>query len=310
MSRRIRPGDDLELSEPRYVRSLGRAVAILGLLTATRPVLGVAEIASLLGLTWATTHRYVTTLLELGHLERNRSRKYQLSLRVLDLGGAALGATPLPAHARPVLEQLCTTGYTASLLHGVDVPLIGQAASTRRGSRLSPNSAIGTRLPAHCTSRGKVLLATPPDETWRSRLGDSRLVKHAPGTITSKSRIDLQLRNVRKRGYATSDQELWPEVLTVAVSVLDEYGGDGRAQPHRAQVDDLSADAHRRWRSGAHQWCIPPHRTPRIPPRPHRRRVEPRCCRPSADIEVHVHDPYRRARHDDTATPQPRHFHV
>jgi len=222
----MQPGDDPGLSDPRYVRSLGRGLAILGLFTAARPVLGVAEIANLLGLTPATTHRYVTTLLELGYLERNRSRKYQLSLRVLDLGRAALGATPLPVYARPVLEQLRTTGYTASLgvLDGADVLLIGRAASTRRGSRLIPNSAIGTRLPAHCTSMGKVLLATLPDETWRSRLGDSRLVKHGPGTITSKSRFDVQLRNVRECGYATSDQELWPEVLAVAVPVLDEYG--------------------------------------------------------------------------------------
>ncbi len=136
------------------------------------------------------------------------------------------GDDRLSVHARTALEQLRTTGYTASLgvLDGAGVLLIGRAASTRRGSRLIPNSAIGTRLPAHCTSMGKVLLVTLPEETWRSRLGDSRLVKHGPGTITSKSGFDLQLGNVRKRGHATSDQELWPERLAVAVPVLDEYG--------------------------------------------------------------------------------------
>jgi IclR family pca regulon transcriptional regulator len=222
----MQPGDDPDLSEPRYSRSLGRGLAILGLFTQARPVMGVTEIANLLGLTPATTHRYVTTLLELGYLERNRSRKYQLSLRVLELGRAALGSTPLPEHARPVLEQLRTTGYTASLgvLDGADVLLIGRAASTRRGSRLIPDTAIGARLPAHCTSMGKVLLATLPDETWRSRLGDSPLAKHGPGTITSKRRLEPQLNSVRQQGYATNDQELWPEVLAVAVPVLDEYG--------------------------------------------------------------------------------------
>ena len=224
MSQQMQQGDggDPDLSTSRCCRSLGRGLAVLRLFTPARPVLGVAEIANLLGLTPATAHRYVTTLSELGYLERNRSRKYQLSLRVLDLGRPVLGATP-PVHARPVLEQFRTTGYTASLgvLDGADVLLLGRAASTRRGSHLIPNSAIGTRLPTHCTSMGKVLLATLPDETWRSRLGDSRLEKHGPGTITSKSRFDLQLRNVRKRGYATSNQELWPEVLAVAVPVLD-----------------------------------------------------------------------------------------
>jgi DNA-binding Xre family transcriptional regulator len=107
MSQQIQRGDggDRDLSTPRCCRSLGRGLAVLSLFTTARPVLGLPEIEDLLGLTEdllgltpATTHRDVTTLLELGHLERNRSRKYQLSLRVLDLARAALGATRLPVH--------------------------------------------------------------------------------------------------------------------------------------------------------------------------------------------------------------------
>ncbi len=89
--------------DPRYSQSLERGLAILACFTPPRPMLGIADLADELGMSRSTTHRYVVTLLALGYLEQETTRKYRLGLRVTDLGMSALNSTGLPEHARPYL---------------------------------------------------------------------------------------------------------------------------------------------------------------------------------------------------------------
>src|SRR5579863_7749362 len=83
------------LREPRFSQSLERGLAILGCFTPTRPVLGIADLADELGMSRSTTHRYVITLTRLGYLEQGLRRKYQLTLRVTDLGISAMNGMSL-----------------------------------------------------------------------------------------------------------------------------------------------------------------------------------------------------------------------
>jgi DNA-binding IclR family transcriptional regulator len=78
------------LREPRYSQSLERGLAILGCFTPERPVLGISDIADELGMSRTTIHRYVITLVALGYLEQDASRKYRLGLRPTDIGMVAL----------------------------------------------------------------------------------------------------------------------------------------------------------------------------------------------------------------------------
>src|ERR1700691_700897 len=153
------------LREPRYSQSLERGLAILGCFTPTRPVLGIADIADDLGMSRSTTHRYVITLLALGYLEQGASRKYRLGLRVTDLGMSALNSTGLREHAHPYLEELSQrTTYTTSL----DVLYVDRVRSLRRGQgSVELELRTGSRLPAYCTSMGKLLLANLPDADRR-----------------------------------------------------------------------------------------------------------------------------------------------
>jgi DNA-binding IclR family transcriptional regulator len=66
------------LKGPRYSQSLERGLAILGCFTPQHPVLGIADIATELGMSRSTTHRYVSTLVALGYLEQGAGRKYRL----------------------------------------------------------------------------------------------------------------------------------------------------------------------------------------------------------------------------------------
>jgi len=211
------------LREPRYSQSLERGLAILGCFTAMRPVLGIADIADELGMSRSTTHRYVITLVALGYLEQGASRKYRLGLRVTDLGMAAINATGLRDHARPHLEELRQrTSYTTSIsvLDGHEILCIDRARSFRRGltdaeRKLEP----GSRLPAHATSTGKLLMAFLPEDERRRALAELKPGKVGPNTITGKRRLRDELDQVREAGFAVGDEEFAPELLCVAAPV-------------------------------------------------------------------------------------------
>jgi IclR family transcriptional regulator, pca regulon regulatory protein len=214
------------LREPRYSQSLERGLAILGCFTPKRPVLGIADIADDLGMSRSTTHRYVITLVALGYLEQGASRKYRLGLRVTDLGMSALNSTGLREHAHPYLEELRQrTSYTTSLgvLDGTDVLFVDRVRSFRRGvDEIGLDLHTGSRLPAYCTSMGKLLLANLPQPEQRDLIASAKLTKRGPNTITGKRALLDELDEIQSAGFAVDDQELAPEIYAIAVPVRNE----------------------------------------------------------------------------------------
>ncbi len=214
------------LREPRYSQSLERGLAILGCFTPERPVLGIADIADELGMSRSTTHRYVITLVALGYLEQGASRKYRLGLRVTDLGMSALNSTGLREHSRPYLEELRQrTSYTVNLavLDGSEILYIDRARSFRRGqSKIDLGLAPGSRLPAYCTSMGKLLLAYLPEHEQRNVLAEMTLSKRGPNTITSKKSLRSELEQVREESFAVNDEELASGLHSISAPVRSE----------------------------------------------------------------------------------------
>jgi IclR family transcriptional regulator, pca regulon regulatory protein len=210
----------------RYSQSLERGLAILSCFTPEDPVLGIADIAEQLRMSRSTTHRYAVTLLALGYLEQVASRKYRLGLRVTDLGMSALSATGLREHANPLLEELRNrTSYTVSLavLDGPEILYVDRARSFRRGqSKIDLNLRPGSRLPAYCTSMGKLLLAHLPEHTLNELLLEMKLTRRGPNTITSKRALRIELERIREEGVAVSNEELAPELHSVAAPVRSE----------------------------------------------------------------------------------------
>jgi IclR family pca regulon transcriptional regulator len=209
------------LRQPRYSHSLERGLAILACFTPERPVLGIAELAEQLGTTRSTTHRYVSTLVSLGYLEQDASRKYRLALGAIDLG-SALNATGLCKQARPELEALARrTCYSAEIavLDGLEILLVGHVLAGT-GAAVDGTS----RLPAYCTSMGKVLLAYLPSEPQAKLVSEMELRQRGPRTITSESALLAQLEDIRDEGVAIDDEELLEGSRAIAAPVRDESG--------------------------------------------------------------------------------------
>jgi IclR family transcriptional regulator, pca regulon regulatory protein len=229
---RTAEGDDREsvptLREPRYSQSLERGLAILACYTSEQPILGIADLADELSMSRSTTHRYVITLVALGYLEQCSSRKYRLGLRVADLGMSALNATGLRKQSRPHLEDLRRrSSYTASLavLDGPEILYVDRARSFRRGqNKIDLELGIGSRLPAYCTSMGKLLIASLPDHEQKSLLASIKPAKHGPNTITSKKRLSKEFEDVRKDGISINNQELAAGLHSIAAPVRGDSG--------------------------------------------------------------------------------------
>jgi IclR family transcriptional regulator, pca regulon regulatory protein len=214
------------LREPRYSQSLERGLAILDCFTPERPVLGISDIADELGMSRSTTHRYVITLVALGYLEQGASRKYRLGLRVTDLGMSALNSTGLREHSRPYLEELRQrTSYTVNLavLDGPEILYIDRARSFRRGqNKIDLGLQPGSRLPAYCTSMGKLLMAYLPENEQRDLINEIKLDKRGPNSITSKKALRTELEHVREENFAVNDQELAPGLHSISAPVRSE----------------------------------------------------------------------------------------
>lgn len=212
----------------RYSQSLERGLAILECFTPEEPLLGIAELADRLDMSRSTIHRYVSTLALLGYLDQGAERKYRLGLRVTDLGMSALNCTGLRDHAHHDLAGLAhQTGYTTSLatLDGQEIVYIDSVQGFRRWPALTaPRPAAGSRLPAHCTALGKILLAHLPEITQLRLLTDMQLNPLTPNTITNKRALQDELAQACQEGFAIEDQELTKGRIALAAPVTNQAG--------------------------------------------------------------------------------------
>jgi len=224
-------------------QSLERGLAVLSTFTATRPLLGVSELAREVGLSRSSAHRYIATLAKLGYLEQEAAtRRYRLGPRVVDLGFSAINSMELRQLAAPDLQALSdSTGHTVNMavLDGVDIVYIERCRSASQGQReIDLNLHVGSRLPAYCTSMGKVLLAGLPDDELDARVARVDFQRRGPNTITARSALLKELALVRERGLAVNNEELAYGLRSIAAPLRGQTVGGRAINPavHRSLV--------------------------------------------------------------------------
>jgi IclR family transcriptional regulator, pca regulon regulatory protein len=219
---------------PSSSQSLERGLAVLSAFRSGRPLLGVSELGREVGLSRSTTHRYVATLATLGYLQQDlATKKYRLGPRVLDLGFSAIHSMELREISAPHLQQLSDeTGYTVNMgvLDGTDIVYVERCRSSRVGQRaIDLNLHVGSRLPAYCTSMGKVLLAYLPREERDALLDQMELRQRGPNTLTARRALVAELERVRKEGLAINNEELAYGLRSIAAPVLSQSGATAAA---------------------------------------------------------------------------------
>lgn len=206
-----------------FVQSLERGLAVIQAFGPSKPEMTISEVAEATGTTRATARRFLLTLEQLGHI-RSDGRKFSLTPHVLGLGYAYLSSLDWWQIAQDVMEEVVQElqeSCSASVLDGKDVIYVARVSATRI---MSINLSIGTRLPAHVTSLGRVLLSHQPPEML-----DDYLAGIAPHKFTERTKIDpAELREAietaRLKGYALVDQELETGLRSLAVPIYDRSG--------------------------------------------------------------------------------------
>ena len=210
----------------RLVPAVSRAFDILELLI-DQPVLSAPEIATRLGLPRSTVHELIGTLVERSYLVpvTGQPTRFRLGLKVFQLGSAFAERLDLVEEAGEAARTVsgeCDETVQVAILDGSDVVYIAKVDSTHPVRMVS---AVGRRLPAHCTALGKMLLSGLRPEAFEARYPRDRpLARMTPRSITSVVRLRAHLEEVGEAGLAYDHCESNEAVHCVAAPVLDHTG--------------------------------------------------------------------------------------
>jgi IclR family pca regulon transcriptional regulator len=206
-----------------HVQSLERGLKILGIFNAEDPQMTLSEIATKTGLSRAATRRFLLTFEQLGYIEMD-GREFRLTIKVLDFGYSYLSSLSLPEIAQPHLERLTKILHesaSASVLDGHDIVYIARVPIRKI---MSIRIGIGTRIPAHFTSMGRVILADKSASELKAYFSTLELEKFTDFTIGSKAQLLEEITKVRKQGWSIVDQELEIGLRSIAVPITSQAG--------------------------------------------------------------------------------------
>ncbi|TMC95156.1 MAG: IclR family transcriptional regulator [Chloroflexi bacterium] len=212
-------------SDASPVKSADRTLDILELLAGEPRGLTISEIGIRLSFARSSTHGLVHTLESRGYLSQDGGRRYQLGARLVQLGLNAGDRLELRSVARRSLERLVASTHDTAMLavpaHG-ELLYVDKVLSDARDVRTDPR--VTSRVPLHCSSLGKALLAAVDDASVNRVLGVTGLQGVTPFTITGARHLLADLAQTRRRGYSVDQQESIVGVFCVGAPVRDHTG--------------------------------------------------------------------------------------
>jgi IclR family transcriptional regulator, pca regulon regulatory protein len=220
---------------PDFVVSLARGLDIIKAFAVSEPgqnvpvnmrpadAMTLSEVAEKTGLARAVVRRFLYTLGDLGYVITD-GKYFRLTAKILDLGFAYLSSFSLPKIAERFLEEVTLEtkeSSSASVLDGHDIVYVARVQTRRI---MSVSLGIGSRLPAFCTSMGRVLLAHLPPESLEQYFKTAKLSAFTEKTIDQPEALRKELSSVAKQGFALVDQELELGLRSLAVPVFAARG--------------------------------------------------------------------------------------
>jgi IclR family pca regulon transcriptional regulator len=215
-SEELKPSDS-------YVQSFARGLEVLRSFGAGAPAQTLSEAAERVGLTRAGARRILLTLQTLGYVEQD-ARQFRLTPKVMELGFAYLSAQPWWHLAQPLMEELTQQlreSTSAAVLDGEQIVYVLRVPVHKI---MSINLGVGSRLPAHCTSMGRVLLANLAEDERERRVQAMALAPLTPRTVTDREKLLRTLAQVRRQGWALVNEELELGLMSMAVPIRDRSG--------------------------------------------------------------------------------------
>ncbi|WP_454254121.1 IclR family transcriptional regulator domain-containing protein [Pseudomonas sp. Marseille-Q8238] len=210
--------------DPDFMTSLARGLAVIHAFQERKRHLTIAQISHRTEIPRAAVRRCLHTLMKLGYVMSD-GRTYSLLPKVLTLGHAYLSSTPLGVTAQPILDRLSEHLHEAcsiATLEGDEILYIARSATPQR--LISVDLSVGSRLPAYCTSMGRILLAGLDDAAVDDYLASADLQVKTRRTVCTPEGLRESIAEIRQQGWVIIDQELEVGLRSVAVPVCDPAG--------------------------------------------------------------------------------------
>lgn len=210
--------------DPNFMTSLARGLAVIRAFSQQHRSQTIAQLSQATGIPRAAVRRCLYTLAQLGYVGASE-RSFSLRPKILTLGHAYLSSTPLAVSAQQYLDQVNAAVHESCSLAILDEDEVMYVARSTATTRImSIDLKPGSRLPAYCSSIGRVLLAQLPPEELKRYFARTRLRAHTERTVTSREKLLQVIDAVRRQGYALVDQELEVGLRSIAVPVVDARG--------------------------------------------------------------------------------------
>ena len=207
-----------------FVTALARGIAVMQALADKRRRMSMAQLSHITGIPRAAVRRSLHTLSSIGYVAEDEGRRFYLRPRILSLSHAYLSATPLAVFAQPILDRLgdelqesCSTG----VVDGDEIVYLARSSSSKL---ISPNINVGRRLPAYCTSIGRVLLPSFQPAELDAYFSHGKFYAYTNQTVTAPGELRKIVEQAREAGYAYAREQMEPRICSFAVPVFDTGG--------------------------------------------------------------------------------------
>jgi IclR family transcriptional regulator, KDG regulon repressor len=213
------------MERDNMVKSVGRALDIITLVSSKKSGLGVTEIAKQIDINKSSVYRILSTLVQYGYVEQDvETGRYKLGYKFLDISSKLLESIDIRTEARPYLLDLESETNEVIHLAVWDQGEVVYIEKLEGNETLRMHSKVGKRAPMHCTSVGKAILAYLPINVVQDIIERKGLPMHTTTTITEKETFLKELIKIRHNGYALDLEENEYGITCVAVPIFDHLG--------------------------------------------------------------------------------------
>jgi IclR family pca regulon transcriptional regulator len=208
-----------------YVQAAGRTVKLLVVMAAQPGPVTLQRLVELVGPNKAVVYRLLRTLEAHGAVRRLPDGGYALGPTLMSVASSAQHSVEVARVARPHMEALTRIveeDTTLAILHWDQIVVLERVIAYQH--YLGLRSTIGSRMPAHCTSMGHVLLAGLSDEELLHRLRSRPMEEAGPNASSTPEQVLENVRLARRRGWALNDQQLVAGHRSVGAPIRDHRG--------------------------------------------------------------------------------------
>ncbi|MFQ3212641.1 MAG: IclR family pca regulon transcriptional regulator [Marivirga sp.] len=213
-----------EIKKSDYIQSLEKGLKVISAFDAEYPEMTLTEVAKKVDLTRANARRILLTLQSLGYVQCPDGKLFYLSAKVLGLGYSFLSGLPVQSIAEGYMKELTKELNESCSMAVLDDMHMVYVARIQTKRIMTISLGIGTRLPLHATSMGKVLLAGLGEKQADALIEKLDLTQYTEFSITETDKLKERIALVRKRGWSISDQELEIGVRSIASPIKDKNG--------------------------------------------------------------------------------------